>query len=58
MKNNNLMIRVTPEEKAVWAAEAEKRGIKLSEFVRRTLNDACGVQWGFAGIQTPPDQQK
>lgn len=36
-----LKVRVSPEERRVFEAEAEARGMTLSAFIRKVLKTAC-----------------
>lgn len=41
-KTENILIRVTPDEKTKYKKLADKRGMSLSEIVREKLNKECG----------------
>lgn len=36
-----LQVKCSPEEKALWTAQAESLGVSLSSFVRRSLCNNC-----------------
>ena len=40
--DSHLNQRVNSREKAGWVKQAQREGMKLSEWVRKTLNDASG----------------
>ena len=46
-----IMIRLLPAEKALWFAEAKKRGLKMSQWAREILNGSINrieiISYGF-----------
>jgi antitoxin component of RelBE/YafQ-DinJ toxin-antitoxin module len=43
MKDVYLQVRIEPEVKAEWFAMAQARGLTLSEFVRRCVEESSKV---------------
>ncbi len=43
IRTENLMVRMTPEEKMLMVSEAQKLGISLSAFVRLILRNWAGT---------------
>jgi hypothetical protein len=56
-----IRVRLSSEEKERWFQEAEKRGLTLSEYIRRVMGasiaSARGVAKGASGEKGLPKQE-
>jgi len=43
-------MRVSPDQKAAYEAQAEKEGLPLSQWVRTTLDARCGMVGGVKHV--------
>ena len=50
-------VRITAAQKKNWEAQAERAGLSLSEYVRRTLdNDAVRIPKALFGVVEPQEE--
>src|SRR5262245_48170566 len=62
MKSTEIKLRLSEKEKSAWVAEAERVGLKLSEWIRRRCNGTApqpevAVSQALESVVLPADRR-